>query len=86
MFLLSLGHWDCKIQPNQKGHFALFNCLVLGHTKYNGVQLAYCNPFLEKMFHGSHCLDIVMIRQQGITHAISFRDSPASRPGSGDEL
>ncbi len=70
MFLLSLGHWDCKIQPNAKGHFALFNlnCLALGQTKYDGVPLAYCNPFLKKTFHGSHCLDIVMIRQQGINN------------------
>jgi hypothetical protein len=50
----------------RKGHFALFNCLVLGHTKYNGVQLVYCNPFPAKTFHGSHCLDLVMIRPQGV--------------------
>ncbi len=43
-------------------HFALFNCLVLGHTKYNSVQRVYCNPFLEKTFHGSHLLGIVIIR------------------------
>ena len=29
----------------RKGHFALYNCLVLGHTKYSGVQRVYCNPF-----------------------------------------
>jgi hypothetical protein len=29
-----------------KGHFTLFNCLVLGHIKYNvDVQRVYCNPF-----------------------------------------
>jgi hypothetical protein len=38
----------------RKGHFALFNCLVLGHTKYKGVQRVYCNLFPAKMFHGSH--------------------------------
>jgi hypothetical protein len=47
-----------------KGHFvAHLNCLVLGHTKYKGVQLVYCNLFPEKQFHGSHRLDLVMIRQ-----------------------
>ncbi len=50
----------------RKGHFALYNCLVLGHTKYNGVQLVYCNPFPANPFHGSHRLDIVMIRPPGI--------------------
>ena len=44
----------------RKGHFALFNCLVLSHTKYNGVQLVYCNPFPGKTFHSSHRLDLVM--------------------------
>ena len=24
-----------------KGHFALYNCLMLGHTKYKGVQRVY---------------------------------------------
>ena len=38
----------------RKGPFALYNCLVLGHTKYNGVQRVYCNPFPAKPFHGSH--------------------------------
>ncbi len=52
----------------RQGHFALFNCLVLGHTKHNGVHCTagYCNPFPAKLFHGSHRLDIVMIRPQGI--------------------
>ncbi len=48
------------------GSFALFNCLVLGHTKHNGAQLVYSNPFPAKLFHGSHRLDIVMIRPPGI--------------------
>ena len=38
----------------RKGHFALYNCLVLGHTKYSGVQRVYCNPFPSKPFHGCH--------------------------------
>ena len=50
----------------RKGHFALYNCLVLGHTKYNGVQRVYSNPFPAKPFHGSHRLDMVMIRPPGI--------------------
>jgi hypothetical protein len=50
----------------RKGHFALFNCLVLGHTKYNGVQLVYCNAFPEKTFHGSHHLDLVINRPPGV--------------------
>ena len=50
----------------RKGHFALFNCLVLGHTKYRGVQRVYCNPFPAKMFYGSHRMDPVMIRPPGI--------------------
>ncbi len=37
-----------------KGHFSLFNCLVIGHTKYKGVQRVYCNQFPAKPFHGSH--------------------------------
>ncbi len=48
------------------GHFALYNCLVLGHTKYKGVQRVYCNPFPKKTFYGSHRLDLVMIRLPGI--------------------
>ncbi len=26
------------------------NCVLLGHTKYKGVQLIYCNPFPAKQF------------------------------------
>ena len=58
-----------------KGRFALYNCLVLGHTKYNGVQRVYCNPFPAKPFHGSHCLDFVMIRPPGIDNG-AFVVSP----------
>ena len=63
----------------RKGHFAvkfaLYNCLVLGHTRYKGVQQVYCNPFPSKMFHGSHCMDSVMIRQQGVDNG-AFVVSP----------
>ena len=56
---------------SSKGHFALYNCLVLGHTKYNGVQRVYCNPFPAKPFHGSHRLDIFMIRPPGMDNGAS---------------
>ncbi len=48
------------------GNFALYNCVVLGHTKYKGVQRIYCNPFPAKPFHGCHRLDLVIIRPPGI--------------------
>jgi len=50
----------------RKGHFALYNCLVLGHTKYSGVQRVYCNPFPAKPLYDSHRLDLVMIWPPGI--------------------
>ncbi len=58
-----------------KGHFAQFNCLVLGHTKYNGVHRVYCNLFPKKMFYGSHSMDPVIIRQPGINNG-AFVVSP----------
>ncbi len=51
-----------EFQESAKRKVALFNCLVLGHTKYNGVQRIYCNPFPANPFHGSHRLDMVIIR------------------------
>ncbi len=41
---------------------------MLGHTKFKGVQQVYCNPFPEKLFYGSHHIDLVMMRQQGINN------------------
>jgi hypothetical protein len=61
----------------RKGHFALYNCLVLGHTKYNGVQRVYCNPFPARPLYGSHRLDLVMIQLPGIDD-IAFVVSPDS--------
>ncbi len=29
---------DLTESAQRKGHFSLYNCLILGHTKYNGVQ------------------------------------------------
>ncbi len=60
---------------SSKDHFALYNCLVLRHIKYNGFQLIYCNPFPTKPFHCSHRLDMVMIRQLGINNG-AFVVSP----------
>ncbi len=62
--------WTLEFQESAKckGHFALVNCLVLGHTKYNRAQQAYCNPFQAKPFHCSHCLYMVILRQPGINN------------------
>ena len=60
-----------------RGHFALYNCLVLGHSKYKGVQRIYCNPFPAKPFYGSHRLDLVMIRPPGISDG-AFVLSPST--------
>jgi hypothetical protein len=57
---------ELQDSAKRQGHFALFNCLVLGHTKYNGVLQVYCNPCPAKMLHCIHRLDIVMIRPPGI--------------------
>ena len=61
----------------RKGHFALYNCLVLGHTKYSGVQRVYCNQFPAKPFYGSHRLDHVMIWPPGFDNG-AFMISPDS--------
>jgi hypothetical protein len=57
---------ELQESAQRKGRFSLFNCLVLGHTKYKGVQRADCNPFPTKMFYGSHRMDPVMILPPGI--------------------
>jgi hypothetical protein len=61
-----LATLELQDSAKRKGHFALYNCLVLGHTKYSGIQRVYCNAFLAKPFHGSHSMDLVMIRPPGI--------------------
>ena len=61
-----LGTLEFQESAKRKGHFALYSCLVLSHTKYKGVQRVYSNPFPSKPFHGSHRLDMVMIRPPGI--------------------
>ncbi len=50
---------ELQESAQRKGHFSLFNCLVLGHTKYRGVQRVYCESL--EMFYGSHRMDPVMI-------------------------
>jgi hypothetical protein len=61
----------------RNGHFALFNCLVIGNTKFKGVQRVYCDPFPAKQFYGSHRLDLVMTRPPGIDNG-AFVVSPNS--------
>ena len=34
-----LATLELQESARRKGHFALYNCLVLGHTKYSGVPL-----------------------------------------------
>ncbi len=50
---------------------------MLGHTKYNGVQRVYCNPFPAKPLYGSHRLDLVMFRPPGIENG-AFVVTPES--------
>jgi hypothetical protein len=71
----SLKTLELQESAKWKGHFALYNFLVLGHTKYRGVQRVYCNQFPEKPFYGHYCLDLVMIRQPGIDNG-AFVASP----------
>jgi len=72
---------DLKDSAQRKGHFALYNCLVLGHTKYNGVQRVYCNQFPAKPLYGpnygSYQLDLVMIWPPGTDNGafVVTRDS-----------
>jgi hypothetical protein len=72
---------ELQESAQRQGDFALYNCLVIGHTKYKVVQRVYCNPFPAKTFHGSHCLDLVMIRPPGDSPGIdngAFVVSPDS--------
>jgi hypothetical protein len=72
---LDIGNLELQDSAKRKGHFALFNCLVVCHTKYNCVQRVYCNSFPEKTFHGSHRLDFVLIRPKGVDNG-AFAVSP----------
>jgi hypothetical protein len=66
---------ELQESAKRKGHFALINCLVLGHAKYKSVQRVYRNPFPKKMFYGSHRMDSVIIRPPGIDNG-AFAVSP----------
>ena len=68
---------ELQESAQRKGHFALFDCLVIGNTKFKGVQRVYCNPFPAKQFYRSHWLNLVMIRPQGIDNG-AFVVSPNS--------
>ena len=72
-----LGTLELQQSAQHKGHFALYNCLVIGNTKYSGVQRVYSNPFPAKPFHGSHRMDLVMIRPPGSENG-AFVVSPDS--------
>jgi hypothetical protein len=61
----------------RRGHFGLYNFLVLRHTKNKGVQRIYCNPFPAQPFYGSRRLDLGMIRPPGIDHG-AFVVSPST--------
>jgi hypothetical protein len=66
---------ELQESAKHKGRFAHFNCLVLGHAKYKGVQRVYCNPFPNKMFYGSHRMDPVIIWLSGVDNG-AFVVSP----------
>ena len=70
-----LATLELQDSARRKGHFALYSCRVLGHTKYSGVQRVYCNPFPAKTFHASHRMDFVMILPPGIDNG-AFVVSP----------
>ena len=76
-----LATLESQESARRKGHFALYNCLVLGHTKYSGVQRVYCNPFPAKTFHASHRMDFVMIQPPGIDNGVSPDRQLASLTG-----
>ena len=59
------------------GHFALYNCMVLAHTKYEGVQRIYCDPFPNKTFYSTHRMDPVFVRPSGVDPG-GFVLTPAS--------
>jgi len=61
-----LATLELQESARREGHFALYNCLVLGHTKHSGVQRVLCNPFPAKTLHASHHMYFVMIRPPGI--------------------
>ena len=67
---------ELQDSAKHRGRLALYNCLVLGHTKYNGAQRVYCNPFPNNMFYGSPHLNLVIhrvsIMEASLHHLILF--------------
>lgn len=59
---------ELRQSDDRKGHFCLFNCLVIGHSKHPGVQRLYCDPFPKKMFYGRNRQDLALVRPPGIEH------------------
>ena len=57
---------EMQTSRDRSGHFALYNCLILGHTKYKGVQRIYCDPFPKKKFYGANRMDLVFVRPPGV--------------------
>ena len=57
-----------KVQPSRqrRGHFILYNCLILGNTKYKGVRRISCDPFPNKLFYWTNKMDLVFIRPLGV--------------------
>jgi hypothetical protein len=45
-----LGRFELQKSAKDKGHYALYNCFMLGHTEYNGIQRVFCNKFPIKLF------------------------------------
>jgi hypothetical protein len=43
-----LATLELKESAGRKGYFGLYNCLVLRHTKHNGVQRVNCDQFYAK--------------------------------------
>ncbi len=49
-----------------QGSFCSVQLFGAWSYQYTGVQRVYCNPFPAKTIHGSHRMDIVMIRPPGV--------------------
>ena len=57
---------ELRPSAQRTGHFGLFNCLIIGHSKHDGVQRVYCDPFPKKLFHGRNRQDLALVRPPGI--------------------
>ena len=75
-----LQTFQLQESAKSKGRFALYHCLVLGHTKCKGGQRIYCYPFPEKPFYGSHRVELVMIQPLGPDVRVSAMKPLLVRP------